>query len=182
MRRTPWILLLLAASCGGPKPDVQSKDPYERYLGVKELAGTRDFARIVPFLQDRHYLPVLGALEVLASTGEPHAFQHVAPLLKHEHPLVRRQACATAGALGGEEGIPFLAAALQDPDPAVRREAAKALGKFGRKDGAISALLQALGDKDPSVAYMAHLKLSEVTGLEVAERSRDAWDRALKAP
>jgi HEAT repeat protein len=175
-------LLVLAASCSGPEPDVRSQDAYERYLGAKELVASRDFVRLLPLLEDRHYLPVLGALEALAEIGEPHALQHVAPRFKHEHPLVRRQACATAGALRNEEGIPLLAAMLKDPDPPVRREAAKALARFGRKDDVTAALLEALGDRDPSVAFMAHEKLAELTGLRVEERSRDAWSKALKAP
>ncbi len=181
MRRILPALLLLA-SCGGPGPDLRSEDPYERYLGAKELAADRDFAKLVPLLEDRHYLVVLGALESIAAIGEPHALQHAVPKLKHPHPLVRQQACITIGALRGEEGIPVLAGALKDADPVVRREAAKALARFGRRDDVVAALLETLGDRDPSVAFMAHEKLADLTGLKVGERSRDAWGKALKAP
>jgi HEAT repeat protein len=180
MRRIAPVLLLVAVSCGGPEPNPKSKDAYERYLGARALVETRDFKQLLPLLEDRHYLPVLGALESMADLGEPHALQHAVPLLKHEHPLVRRQACLTIGALRNEEGIPLLGAMRLDGDPGVRREAVKALARFGKRDDVTAALLEALGDKDPGVAYMAHLKLSEITGLAVTERSRDAWDRALK--
>jgi len=174
--------LLFLASCGGGKADLQSERAYDRYLGARELASTRDFAKLVPLLEDRHFLVVLGALEAVAEIGEPHALQHVVARLKHEHPLVRQQACITVGAIRNEEGIPLLAGMLKDPEPGVRREAAKALARFGKRDDVVAALLEALGDRDPGVAYMAHDRLSEVTGLKVEERRRDAWDRALRTP
>ena len=174
--------LLLVASCGGHEPNLHSKDAYERYLGVKELVEARDFGRIVPLLEDKHYLVVLGALEAIAEIGEPHSLQHAVPLLRHPHPLVRQQACITIRALRNEEGIPALAGALKDADAGVRREAVKGLAAFGKRDDVVAALLEGVGDRDPGVSLLAHEGLAELTGLQVQERSRDAWDKALKAP
>ncbi len=180
MRRILPVVLVLA-SCGGPEPNLQSSEPYERYLGAKALAAERDFAKLVPLLEDRHYLVVLGALEAVAAIGEPHALQHVVPALRHEHPLVRQQACLTVGALRADEGIPVLAGMIKDPDAGVRREAVKALALYGKRAEVTAALLEALGDPDPGVAYMAHDRLGEITGLEVGERSREAWGQALQS-
>ncbi len=179
MRRL--ILGLVSLSCcGGPQPDVNSRDPLERYLGAKELAWTRDFGKLVPLLDDRHQLVVLGALEAIAAIGEPHSLQHVVPKLRHGHPLVRQQACITIGALRNEEGLAALLEALKDADPAVRRQAVKSMASFGGRPDVVKALVGALGDPDPSVAFMAHLKLGELTGLSVEERSVAAWERALE--
>jgi len=175
-------LLLLPLSCGGPTADLRSPDPYERYLGAKALAQTRDFAALVPLLEDPHVLVVLGALEAIAAIGEAHALQHVLPRLAHPHPMVRGQACATIGALGAPEGIPPLAGALRDGDPAVRREAVKALSRFGDRPEVRAALLEALSDRDPGVVLMAHEKLSDLTGRQAAVRTREAWEEVLKRP
>src|SRR5688500_3825969 len=90
-----WIVLFLAA-CSGPEANVQSPDPYERFLGVRELEGRRDAAglsEIVKRLEDPHYLVVAGAILTLAEMKEKSFLQHFAPLVQHAHPLVRRRAC-----------------------------------------------------------------------------------------
>lgn len=180
LRILPAFLLML--SCGGPRPDLKSADPYERYLGAKALAETRDFAALVPLLEDRHFLVVLGALEAVAAIGEPHAFQHLPPLLNHPHPAVRGQVCATLRAVRSPEAIPVLVEALRDADPSVRREAVKALSSFGDRPEVRAALLETLSDRDPSVAFMAHEKLAELTGRRAAARHRQAWEEVLKDP
>ena len=37
MRSLFWPALLLLAACGGPEPNLRSQDPYERYLGEKDI-------------------------------------------------------------------------------------------------------------------------------------------------
>ncbi len=182
MWRTVWPLLL-AASCSGPEANLASDDPYERYLGLKELASRTDaeaVAEVVRRADDPHYLVVLGALEILAAWGRPEFLQHVAPRLRHPHAEVRRQACATVAALRNPEGIEGLAQALKDAEAAVRRDAAKALAAFGARAEVLSALLEAMGDRDAGVVYMAHTGLVAMTGRRDVPREKEAWARTLR--
>jgi HEAT repeat protein len=178
MNRFCWAFFLLPASCCGPEPDRASRDPYERYLGVRELAAERTAASVaeaVRLLDDPHPLVAVGALETLADYGDKDFLQHVVPKLKAGAPLVRAQACAVVASLGNPDGAAPLLEVLKDPDPAVRRAAVKALAAFGSRPEVRRALVEAVGDKDASVALMAHTKLQELTGRTDVARTRDAW-------
>jgi HEAT repeat protein len=182
MRRPYWICLLLAA-CSGPEADLKSPDPYERFLGVRELEGHRDAAslsEIVKRLEDPHYLVIAGAITTLAEMGDKEFLQHLAPLLQHGHPLVRRRACEGIGRLGNPLGVAYLLKALEDPESQVRRGAVKALGAFKDAPEARRGLVAAVADKDPGVALVAHESLQRVTGRTDVPRSREAWAELLK--
>lgn len=199
MRHPPPILAaLLLAACSGPEPNVRSADPYERYLGAKELAGNGAaegrMREIVALLEDKHPLAVLGALEALAAIGEPNALQHLPPLVKHPHSLVRGQVCATVAALKNPDGIALVLEAYKgsvarrqepskeasrDGEALVAREAVKALAAFGPRPEVLRALAEDVGDKDASVSFMAHEKLQELTGRKDVPRSKAAWEKAL---
>jgi len=183
MRPYFWPALLLLAACGGPEPNLRSQDPYERYLGEKQLMELNDAAtmtEIVSLLEDPHFLVVVGAIELLAYRGRPEFLQHIAPKLKHPHPLVRQSACAAIAVIHNAEGVPLLIETLKDPDPAVRRSGLKALAKFPGVPAAQAALVDAVADKEISVSYMAHRLLIERTGKTGVERKREAWVEALK--
>ncbi|HVR83704.1 MAG TPA: HEAT repeat domain-containing protein [Planctomycetota bacterium] len=183
MRSHFWPALLLLAACGGPEPNLRSQDPYERFLGERELVERTDaasMAEIVGFLEDPHFLVIVGAIELLAHRNRPEFLQHFAPKLKHPHPLVRQAACAAIAAIHNPEGVPPLIETLKDPDPAVRRDAVKALAKFPEVPESQAALVDAVADKDISVSYMAHRLLGEKTGKTNVERKREAWIEALK--
>jgi HEAT repeat protein len=170
------------SSCSGPEPNLKSKEPYERYLGVRELALNPDAAnvpQIVKCLDDPHYLVVTGALECLADLARPEFIQHVLPKLKAEHPMVREQACATLAAIRNDEAIPSLIAALKDSDIGVRRAAVKALAAFGKRPEVLKVLVETVGDKDPSVALMAHVMLQNLSGRKDVVRTTAAWTEAL---
>ena len=181
-RRPYWILLLLAA-CSGPEANLQSPDPYERFLGVRELEGRRDaegLSQIVKRLEDPHYLVIAGALLTLAEMREPAFLQHFVPPVQHAHPLVRRRACEAIGRCGNPLGVPALVKALEDPDALVRRGAVKALAAFRDAPDARRGLVAAAGDKDPGVALVAHETLQEITGRTDVPRTREAWAEILK--
>ena len=183
MRSLFWPALLLLAACGGPEPNLRSQDPYERYLGEKELLERNDataMAEIVNLLEDPHFLVVVGAIEHLAHQGRPEFLQHLAPKLKHKHPLVRQSACAAIAAINNRDGVAPLVETLKDPEPAVRRSALKALAKFPGVPEAQAALVDTVADKDISVSYMAHRLLCEKTRKTNVERKREAWVEALK--
>ena len=187
MRRLPSLLLLLSA-CSGPEADTHSKDPYERYLGLREIAEQRDIAsesEVVRLVDDPHYLVVTGALEVMAAFGRKEYLPYALPKLevkekdreRENHPMVRGQACATVAVCGGAEGLaPVLGVLAADPDPSVRRAAVKVLAaRYGKEPRVLQALVAAVGEKDPGLSYMAHQKLGELTGRKEIPRSRDAW-------
>jgi HEAT repeat protein len=181
-RALPTALLLLAG-CGGIHADPEGREPYARYLAVREIAQAPDapsMARLVAALEDPHFLVVVGALETFAELGRPEFLQHAAPRLGHAHPLVRSQAVATIAALRSPEGPPFLAKALKDADPSVRRAAIRGLESSGRGPDTLRALAEAVGDADPGVRLAAHEALGELTGRRDVPRDRAAWEAALK--
>jgi len=183
MRPLFWPALLLLAACGGPQPNLRSQDPYERYLGERELMELNDastMVEVVNLLEDPHFLVVVGAIELLAHRKRPEFLQHIVPKLKHPHPLVREAACAAIAVIHNPEGVPAVIETLKDADPAVRRSALKSLAKFPEVPEVQAALVDAVADKDISVSYMAHRLLSEKTGKTSVERKREAWIEALK--
>ncbi|HEX7900700.1 MAG TPA: HEAT repeat domain-containing protein [Planctomycetota bacterium] len=182
MRRPYWVCLLLAA-CSGPDANLQSPDPYERFLGVRELEGRKDAAglsEIVKRLADPHYLVVAGAITTLAEMEDPAFLQHIAPLVQHAHPIVRRRACEGIGRLRNPLGVPFLLKAAEDPDPQVRRGAVHGLEAFKDAPDARRGLVAAVGDKDPGVSLVAHETLQRITGRDDVPRTREAWAEILK--
>jgi HEAT repeat protein len=183
MRSSFWLALLLLASCGGPVPNTKSDDPYEKFLGERELIGRTDAAaakELVGLLEDPHYLVVVGAIEVLAEQGRPDLLQHFVPKLNHKHPMVKQSACAAIARIQNEEGVPALIETLKDPDTGVRRCALKALAQFPANAAAGRAMVEAVADKDPSVSYMAHRLLSERTKRSDVPQTRDDWAKVVK--
>jgi HEAT repeat protein len=182
--RTPfWILPLILVACSGPDPNVKSEDPYERFLGLRDLEGRSDaesIGQLVKSLDDPHYLVVVGAIDVLAAHERPELLQHFVPKLKHKHPMVRQAACAAIGRVRGEEGVPGVIELVKDPDPMVRRAALKTVALFPRRPDGLRALVEAVGDKDPGVSYMAHRLLSERTNRKDVKQSKEAWAEAVK--
>ena len=182
MRRLGAGLLLAVGACCGPEPDTASAAPYERYLGVRELGLRQDadaVRDILKLLDDPHFLVVTGGLEALGDIGRKEFLQHVLPRMAHAHPMVREHACATIARLGNAEGIPALIEAIKDPETGVRRAAIRALGKFGNRPEVAKALVEAVGEKEPSVALLAHETLQELTGLKDVVRSKEAWSKAI---
>jgi HEAT repeat protein len=183
MRSSFWLALLLLAACGGPEPNTKSQDPYERFLGEREMLERTDaaaIAELVTLLDDPHYLVVVGAIEVLASHRRPELLQHFLPKLKHKHPFVRQTACAAIAQIRNEEGVPALIEALKDPEPAVRRSALKALAQFPSNAAATRAMVEAVADKDPSVSYMAHRLLCERLNRTDVPQTKDDWAKVVK--
>ncbi len=183
MRSPFWLLPLLLAACSGPDANVKSEDPYERFLGERELVGRTDaesIGQLVRLLEDPHYLVVIGAMEVLAAHERPEFLQHFVPKLKHKHPMVRQAACDAIARVHGDEGVPGVIELVKDPDAMVRRSALKALAQFPRRPDATRAMVEGVGDKDPGVSYMAHRLLSERTNRTDVKQTKEAWAEAVK--
>ena len=182
MWRVIGAVLLLAfcgPSCGGPDPDPESQIPYDRYLGVKELGEENGAADVVPFLDDPHFLVVVGALEALAEIGHPEVAQHGVASLTHDHPFVREHACILLGSIGNNQAIPHLVEMLSDKNTRVQRAAIRALAAFGKRDEVVKPLIEIVGNKDPSVSLMAHDMLQKLTGREDVPQSRKEWAKVL---
>jgi HEAT repeat protein len=184
MHRALWGVFLLA-SCSGPEANTRSKDPYDRYLGVREIGQARDVAsepELVRLLDDPHYLVVTGVLESMAEIGRKEYLPYALPRLKVGHPMVRAQACATVAAVGGAEGLePVLSVLKDDSEASVRRAAVKALAfRYGTLARAREALVEAVGDRDASLSLMAHERLRELTGRTDLPRTKEAWAQAVR--
>jgi HEAT repeat protein len=183
MRPSFCLALVLLTSCGGPVPNTKSDDPYEKFLGERELLGRTDAAAVselVALLDDPHFLVVVGAIDVLADMKRGEFLQHFAVKLKHKHPMVRESACAAIAKIQNEEGVPALIDTLKDADPAVRRSVLKALAQFPSNPGAGRAMVEAVADPDPSVSYMAHRLLSERTHRTDVPQTKDDWAKVVK--
>ncbi len=182
MRALPGILLLFAASCSGPDPDPRSGNPYERYLGIRNLAPRHDaeaVAQVIAALYDPHYLVVIGAIEALAENGSDGNSSRIAGMAGHDHPRVRAAVCDALAALGNDKTVPAILDTLKDREASVRRASAKALASFGNHPDALRALAGAVGDRDASVSFTAHQSLRTLTGREDIPREKAAWERAL---
>jgi len=183
--RSLACFVLLLSSCGGPEPNTRSKDPFERYLGVREIGRNRELAaepELVRLLDDPHYLVVTGVLESMAEIGRREYLPYATPRLKADHPWVRAQACETLATIAGEEVLEQVLGVLQqDPDPAVRRAAVKTIAvHYGKLPRARQILAQTVGDPDPSIALMAHNRLAEITGRQDVPRSKEAWAQVIQ--
>jgi HEAT repeat protein len=178
------LVFLLPAACTGPQADPKSTDAWERYLGVVEVLGPRRdaeaMAERVRLLDDPHYLVVVGVLETFEADGDPAFLQHAVTGLRHTHPMVRQYACRLIGSLRRPEGTPILSGVLrQDADPGVRRAAVKALARYGADPVVYEALVEGVGDKDPSVVLTAHEELESLSGVKGLPRRPEAWRKAV---
>ena len=178
MRRSIAAVLLLA-SCGGPDANPESRSPYARYLGVKELGREKGAVAVVPFLEDPHFLVVVGALEALADIGHADFAQHGVAALKHVNPFVREHACVMLASIRNDQAIPYLIEMLHDPEASVQRAAIKSLALFGTRDDVILPLVKTVGNKDASVSLMAHDMLRMLTGRDDVPQSRKEWAKVL---
>lgn len=178
-------LAAVLPSCGGPTPDPQSADPYERYLGVVQLGDDptpENVQLVLKRLNDSSPLVREGCLIALRKFGKPEFSVHAAERVEDSNPLVRQRAVEVSAALASEAALPKITAALRaDPDVAVKRTAARALRRYGSRREVIEALVDALADPDPGVAYNAYLSLTALTG-ETLPQEKAAWEKKLKGP
>jgi len=114
------------------------------------------------------------AAVALRMLGDRRAIPSLVEACSDRNALVRADVAGALGALGGPEEVPALSRMLGgDRDPGVRQEAARALGRIGGED-AVNSLIQALSDRNESVAFAAHRALIRITGQDLPPASH-AW-------
>lgn len=174
-----WAILILG--CGGREADLESPDPYARYLGLLErVEGDRSEATVrlvLAKLGDPAYFVREGALLSLAKLGRPDLAPHAGPLLEDPEPLVRETACRVLGLYRASVAAGKLSERLaSDESPPVRRAAAEALGRLPPIRVAARALVGGLSAKDPSVRMACYDALRAASGLNHPAESREAWE------
>lgn len=183
------ILLLALAGfltgCpSGPSPNLDSGDPYERYLGALKAAESKDpesLKRIEGLLKDSDPLARTGAVVALAQARPPGALKLLTGMLSDPDPGVRAEAVRAVAGFKEASSVSGLVSVLAS-DSAVepRRVAALALGEFPDAPAVRSALLEAFSDPAAGVAYNAYRSLARLTGRADLPRDRAAAEQALK--
>lgn len=174
-----WAVLVFG--CGGQEVDLESPDPYARYLGLLErVEGDRSegTVRIVlAKLHDPSYLVREGALLSLGKLGRPDLAAHAEPLLEDPEPLVRAAACRVLGLYRASFVAEKLSQKLAaDESVPVRRAAAEALGRMPPVQAMARALVAGLSAKDPSVRSACHEALRAASGLHHPAGAREEWE------
>jgi HEAT repeat protein len=185
MRRLLPVVASILASCGsGPSPDLESQDPYERYLGALQAARgapEESLPKLERLLRDPDPFARIGAVVALVQSRRPEAARLLAPALVDPDLGVRAEAARAAGEVKDPALLPALLAILStDAHAEPRRTAALALEAFGNQPEVRGALLTALADPAAGVAFNAHRSLCRITGRADLPRRREAAEEALK--
>lgn len=177
--------VLLLGGCGGPEVNIESADPYARYLGLLELSqgepDEQSLQRILRALEDPAFLVREGALRAIIRVRQPGLAARAAPLLTDPHPLARIAACDVLSHFRlGEFAPDLIRRREEDPEGSVRRAAVKALAAIPATPEILRALVAALDDADPSVPLFAQERLAAVSGRKYPASDRGAWEAWLK--
>jgi HEAT repeat protein len=187
MHRT---ILSLVGACfltgcpGGPGANLDSGDPYERYLGALDAARSNDpesLKRVEAQLKDPDPLARTGAVVALSRARPDGSLKLLTGMLSDPDAGVRAEAVRAVWRFREAASVADLANVLAtDRDVEPRRVAALALGEFPDGPAVRSALLEAFSDSAAGVAYNAHQSLVRLTGRADLPRDRAAAERVLK--
>jgi len=188
MRRTISLasLLFLAACSSAPVPNLDSKDPYERYLGALEASEESDaesLKRIEALLKDPDPLARTGAVVALTKRQPrpPGALAQLIGMLGDADSSVRIEAIRSLADFKEPSSVePIVKVLAFDAAVEARRVAALELGVFPDSPSLRTALLEAFSDPAAGVAYNAHRSLVRLTGRKDLPRARAAAEEALK--
>jgi HEAT repeat protein len=187
MYRAIFALVLVGSLAGcssGPTPNMDSGDPYERYLGALEAAESGDPAalkKVEALLKDPDPLTRTGAVVALTKARPEGALKLLIGMLSDADPGVRTGAVRALSWFKDPASLDALARVLKlDADVEPRRVAALALGEFQDSPAVRALLLEAFKDREAGVAYNAYRSLIRVTGRHDLPRDRAAAEEALK--
>lgn len=183
--RLALCLAVLAAGCSSaPEPNLDSSDPYERYLGALAAAEAGDaegLKRLDAQLKDGDSLARTGAIVALSLSKPPGALERVTGMLNDPDPVVRAEAVRGVTRFRNPASAPALVKVLAaDASLETRRTAARELCMFVDTPEVRSALLAAFSDPSAGVAYNAWRSLTLLTGRRDLPRARAAAEEALK--
>lgn len=183
------VLFLLGAGCGA---SVESSlkdlldgetDVEDRIDAALNLADER--ARhasdelIQAMTQDPSPVVRATCARCLARLATDDAETALLEALADDDGLVRWEAVAGLGLIAATGTWETVAKhLLEDDSPDVRRECAKVLSRF-QSVGAVSALISALEDREPSVRLHAEIALTRITCRDFGPRAED-WQRWAK--
>ncbi len=185
LRKTRVICLVLLASCSsGPVPNLESGDPYERYLGALEAAESGEpgsMKKVEALLKDPDPLARTGAVVALSWARPDGALKQLTGMLSDAEPGVRTEAVRAVAEFKDPSSVePLVKVLANDTSVEVRRTAALALGSFPDNPSLRAALLAAFSDPAAGVAYNAYRSLARVTHRADLPRTRAAAEEALK--
>ena len=187
MSRAIFALVLACFLTGcpsTPRANLDSGDPYERYLGALEAEKYRDpqaLKRTEEMLKDPDPLARTGAVVALSQVRQPHVLKLLTGMLSDPDASVRAEAVRAVAGFKEAASVTDLANVLAtDRDVEPRRVAALALGTFPDGPAVRSALLEAFSDSASGVAYNAYQSLVRLTGRTDLPRDRSKAEQALK--
>lgn len=181
----PVFSFILVVGCSsGPVPNLDSGDPYERYLGALEAAESGHPAalrKVEALLQDTDPLARTGAVVAIAQARPEGSLKLLTGMLADADSSVRVEAVRAVAAFKDPSSVaPLVNVLKSDASVEPRRAAALALGGYPDSGALRSALLEAFKDRSAGVAYNAHSSLVRLTGRQDLPRDRDAAEEALK--
>ena len=181
----PVCFLAFVAGCGsGPVPNLDSGDPYERYLGALEAAHSDDaeeMKRVEAMLKDPDPLARIGAVVAFGHAQTPGSLALLTGMLSDPDPGVRTEAVRAIARFHDLSSIePLVKVMKSDASVEPRRTAARELSLYPDSAPLREALLAAMSDPAAGVAYNAHRSLTRITGKEDLPRDRAAAEEALK--
>ena len=177
------VIGILAGCSSAPEPNLDSTDPYERYLGALAAAESGDAAqlkRLDAQLKDGDSLARTGAIVALSIAKPPGALERVTGMLNDPDPNVRSEAVRGVTRFRDPSSVPALLGVLKDPSVEPKRTAARELCMFTDTPEVRTALLAAFSDPSAGVAYNAWRSLVLLTGRRDLPRSRADAEEALK--
>ncbi len=174
------LLLVLLSSCYVPRPDVNSSDSYERYLGAIELyrnPSADNMKKLIDLWHDPDMLVREGALKSMAKLAYPAFKDYAMKSMEDSSWLVRSQAVHTLVAIDSQFAQQFLIDRLaQEKDQRVKIEIIKIIEP---NESGLKVLVEAIGDEGQGVSYASYKRLTSLSG-ENLPREKTAWLEWLK--
>ena len=183
VRRLLFLAFVIGCS-SSPVPNLDSSDPYERYLGALEASESGDpegWKRVEALLKDPDPLARTGAVVALGQARPEGSLKLLTGMLSDADPGVREEAVRYVASFKDPKSVVALIKILEDDASInVRRTAALVLGDFPDSPPLREALLDRFDDKAAGVAFNAYKSLVRITKRTDLPRSRAPAEEALK--
>ena len=183
--RRQILLVVFALGCSSSAvPNLDSSDPYERYLGALEAAeagNPEGWRKVEALLKDPDPLARTGAVVALGRARPEGSLKLLTGMLSDTDPGVREEAVRHIAFFKDPKSVvPLIKILEDDASINVRRTAALMLGEFPDSPPLREALLDRFDDKSAGVAYNAYRSLVRITKRTDLPRSRAPAAEALK--